>query len=151
MVDLPAKLNPKLDKLRALKAGKLQAEPYTVFMRTRVFSNNLADGYQSETIVQLMTDGVAAPIKVVHQRDIGLGNGKFQDHNLMVTLTPDFGTGGYDVSLFDPPTNAPTTREIVFIVKGPNLPTNGAIYAKVKTEVSAFAIKLTLRNTGASP
>lgn len=150
MVDLPAKLNPKLDKLRALKAGKLSSEPFTVSLRTRTFAS-LTDGYTSESIVPLLADGVPAPVRVLSQREIALSGGELQEMRLEITLTPEFGTGGYAPSQFDPPAAEGIVTETVYIVKGPNLPASGTIFTKVSTEVSSFVIKLTLRNTGASP
>jgi hypothetical protein len=148
MVDLPAKLKPVADRLRGLKA-KLGVSVYTVSLRVRTFTSQDFDGY-SQTITPLLTGGFNPPVKRLNQKDLVISGGLYQDQDLEVTLTPDFGTGGYAIAVLDPPVgNNPP--EVLFIVTGDGIPTGGSLYKRIGLKVSPMGYRLVLRNTGVKP
>jgi len=151
-------LLPDLDEIRGI-SDELGLRVFSVFVQRNTWSGS-RPGMGNVTpgpIVQLVNtrpDGSTAPVLVrqVTSQDIIASGGVYSDGDYKVgPMTPPYPGGGVGDDALDPtPTATPTQAvEIVWTMKGPGLPANGAIMKKINEEATWAHSFLMLRNTGA--
>lgn len=148
-MSLVSSLLPTVDLARGL-LDDVGLRPFQVFLRTRAWSGGyVGQGTVTEADTEITVAGTKRP-KVVEKasRDVmSSGGAVTQTTYLVGPLTPDYTTGGTSADLIDPPLVA--GREVLFVVKGPGLPTNGVLCKRIDAEqFSPFRWMLTLERIG---
>ncbi len=124
--------------------------PYSVWVRTITWSGS-APGRGTQTVVDtpIYVDGDKNPqVKRVQGRDIMPGGTYFTDEFTIGPMTPPFAGGGVASTTLDPSIGS-TGQEMFYLLKGPGLPTNGALFEKVSDDYhSPFRYTVNVRRTG---
>jgi hypothetical protein len=148
-MSLVSSLLPTVDLARGL-LDDVGLRPFQVFVRVRAWSGALVGvGTATDTETEITVAGTKRPKVVeVKSKDVIASGGAISATTYKVgPLTPDYGTGGTNADTIDPPPVA--GQEVLFIVKGPGLPTAGVLCKRVDGDQSSpFRWMLTLERIG---
>jgi len=135
---------------------------YTVTVRVTTYDNSglfnvpgMGVPTVTETPIYLDGYGTLPYVRSVTKQDIIASGGTYQDGDYKIDfITPYYnniyGAGGVAINIFEPNQNPGTQpTEIVFIIQGPEFPTNGALFKKINTySDKPFHYTLFLRKIG---
>lgn len=128
-------LLPVVDEARAI-AGELGFRRYQVWVRKTTYAGpRVGIGAAAVTETRLLVGGQDPKVREVHRKDIVAGTSEAIDSEYEIgPLTPEFAGGGVAESVINPEkTSTPTT--IMFLLKGPGLPTDGALCKRIRDDV----------------
>ena len=149
MSDIPSALKGPIDLVRGIP-GLLNLRPYQASVIKRSWSGERPGvGTSTITTNPLLVAGQRPRVERLSQREILASNGKYQDQDLRITITPSYSTGGYNVSDFSINDADTTPTEIFFLIIGNGTPSAGTLYKKVEQSVSSnLTYKIIIRATG---
>lgn len=147
-MSLMTELRPVVDRLRALPA-ELGFRTYQVWVRkTQYAGTKVGEGTKSVTDTRLLVGGRDPKVREVKRKDnvAGMSQSVAATYDIG-PLTPEFAGGGIAESLVKPEANStPTT--IMFLIKGPGLPSDGLLCQKIEDHFDR-PLRLVIRVRGA--
>lgn len=148
-MSLVESLLPTVDAARGL-LDDVGLRPFQVYVRLRAWSGGyVGQGTATDTDTEITVASTKRPkvVEVSSSDAMASGGTVTATTYLVGPLTPDYGTGGTNADTIDPPLVA--GREVLFVVKGPGLPTNGVLCKRVDAEqFSPFRWMLKLERLG---
>lgn len=138
-----------LDSARALLSD-VGLRPYRVSVRVTKWKESLGVGPKTVTDTELtVADGKPPKVRQLSAKEIVASGGQLGDLMLEVgPLTPPYTGGGVETSDITPETNA-FEQEVQYIVFGPGMPSDGALFSKVSDKFdSPFRYMFTIKKTG---
>ncbi len=124
-------LLPVVDEARAI-AGELGFRRFQVWVHVTTYAGSRAgNGAKSVTETRLLVGGQDPKVREVRSKDVVAGTSEYQSAEYDIgPLTPEFAGGGIAESILNPEkTSTPTT--ILYLIKGPGLPTEGLLCQRV--------------------
>lgn len=139
-----------LDSARALLSD-VGLRPYRVYVQTKTFSRTMGIAADATTVVTELTvaDGKPPKVRQLSAKEVVSSGGTLGDAIYEVgPLTPPYSGGGVETSAITPDTGAKS--QVLYILKGPGLATNGVYCDKVSDKFdSPFRYMFTIKRTGA--
>ena len=134
--NLKDELKPLINELRGLP-GELGFRPYQVWARKTVWSGtHPGQGVRSTTDTRLLVgNGQDPKVTPVRRKDVVAGDkAKIDAEYDIGPLTPEFAGGGISEDTVNPQGDGQPT-EILFVIKGPGMPSEGLLCARVSDQV----------------
>jgi len=142
-------LLPVIDPLRAI-AGELGFRPYSVWVRV-VQSAGTRPGIGTKALseTRLLVGGQNPRVREVKRKDIVSGANHLLNAEYDIgPLTPEFGGGGVSHNTINPQRSS-TPTEVLFLLKGPGLPSTGLLCQRIGDHVDRpLRIVIRVKSTG---
>jgi hypothetical protein len=140
-------LLPLVDTLRGIPAD-LGFRPYQVWARKTEYAGpRVGLGAFTVTETRLLVGGRDPKVRTVTSKDVVAGTPEMQMVEYEIgPLTPDFGSGGVAESTVNPEASS-TPATIMFVLKGPGLPSEGLLCQRISERVD-HPLQMTIRVRG---